>query len=236
MEARSVTAAAAPDWPQAVLFDLDGTLIDSAPDLHASVNILLASHALGPLSLPQVVSMIGNGVKKLVERAFAACGRPLAGAVLDIEYEAMVAIYGDHLVALTTLMPGARQAVETLHAAGHRLGVVTNKPQRPTEAILDHFGLSPFLGAVIGGDSGVEKKPAPDMLFATLDRLGVAPEDALMVGDSPADVGSARAAGIAVLVVRGGYTTVPAEHLGADAVIESLDDLATAIAGFARPV
>lgn len=217
--------AARPVWPQAVLFDLDGTLIHSAPDLHASVNILLARHGLGPLTLEQVISMIGNGVKKLVERAFAACGRPLGEMDLENEHQAMLGIYGDHLTLLTVLMPGAREAVETLHAAGIRLGVVTNKPQMPTEAILDHFGLSRFLGAVIGGDAGVARKPAPDMILAALDRLGATPEAALMVGDSPADLGAARAAGVVMVAVRGGYTNVPADGLGADRVIETLAEL-----------
>jgi phosphoglycolate phosphatase len=223
--------AQTPDWPRAVLFDLDGTLIDSAPDLHAAANILLARHALGPLTLPQVVSMIGNGVKKLVERAFAAVGRPLDAATLETEHEAMIGIYGDHLTVLTALMPGAREAIEDLADRGVQLGVVTNKPQMPTEAILDHFHLSRFLGAVIGGDAGVEKKPAPDMIFAALERLGVTPEDAVVVGDSPADVGSARAAGVAVIAVRGGYTNVPVNELGADAVIDTLEDLGHALGG-----
>lgn len=221
-------------WPRAVLFDLDGTLIDSAPDLHASINILLMRRGLGPLSLPDVVSMIGNGVKKLVERAFIAVGHPLDTDELDLEYEAMIGIYADHLTILTVLTPGAREIVEDLHAQGVLMGVVTNKPQMPTEAILDHFGLSPYLDAVIGGDSGVEKKPAPDMIFAALERLGVRPEDAVMVGDSLADVGSARAAGIPVIALRGGYTTVPVDEIGADIVIGRLADLPATLAGM-RP-
>lgn len=221
-------------WPRAVLFDLDGTLIDSAPDLHASINILLMRRGLGPLALPDVVSMIGNGVKKLVERAFIAVGHPLDADELDLEYEAMVGIYADHLTVLTVLTPGVREIVEELHAQGVLMGVVTNKPQMPTEAILDHFGLSPYLDAVIGGDSGVEKKPAPDMIFAALDRLGLRPEDAVLVGDSVADVGSARAAGIPVIALRGGYTSVPVDEIGADIVIDGLADLLATLAGM-RP-
>ncbi|MDP3897130.1 MAG: phosphoglycolate phosphatase [Mesorhizobium sp.] len=230
-----MTGAVVPaGWPQAVLFDLDGTLIDSAPDLHASVNLLLVRHSLGPLTLAEVISMIGNGVKKLVERAFAACGRPLDQADLERELQAMLGIYGDHLTVLTVLMPGAHESVQRLHAAGVWLGVVTNKPQRPTEAILDHFGLSPYLGAVVGGDTGVEKKPAPDMIFAALERLGMTPDQAVMVGDSPADVASARAAGVAVIAVRGGYTTVPVDALGADLIIESLEHLTAALDRLSR--
>ena len=217
-------------WPRAILFDLDGTLIDSAPDLHAAVNILIARRGLGPLSLDQVKSMIGNGVKKLVERAFAACGVSLSGEALEAEHLAMIDVYGDHLTVLTTLMPGVPDVIEAVREDGVQVAVVTNKPQRAAEAILDDLGLSPYLDAVIGGDAGVEKKPAPDMLLAALDVLGVAPEDALAVGDSPVDVAAARAAGVLIAAVRGGYTTVAVEELGADAVIDGLDLLSGAIA------
>ena len=215
-------------WPRAILFDLDGTLIDSAPDLHAAVNILIARRGLGPLSLDQVKSMIGNGVKKLVERAFAACGVSLSGEALEAEHLAMIDVYGDHLTVLTTLMPGVPDVIEAVREDGVQVAVVTNKPQRAAEAILDDLGLSPYLDAVIGGDAGVEKKPAPDMLLAALDVLGVAP------GDSPVDVAAARAAGVLIAAVRGGYTTVAVEELGADAVIDGLDLLSGAIASL-RP-
>lgn len=221
-------------WPRAILFDLDGTLIDSAPDLQASVNILLMRHGLRPLPLPDVVSMIGNGVKKLVERAFIAVGQPLETDELEREYEAMIGIYADHLTVHTVLMPGVREVLDELRAKDILMAVVTNKPQMPTEAILDHFGLSSVLGAAIGGDAGVEKKPAPGIVFAALERLGVALEDAVMVGDSLADVGCARAAGIPVVAVRGGYTSVPVDEIGADVVIGSLADLPATLAAM-RP-
>lgn len=215
--------------PRAVLFDFDGTLIDSAPDIHAATNLLLARQGLGPLTLPQVKSMIGHGVRKLVERAYAACGRPLDDAALDAEFATMMEIYFSHLTVLTRLMPGAREAVDALRADGVALALVTNKPQRFSEAILDHFGLLDAFGAVIGGDAGYVKKPAPDMLLAALERLGVAAGEAAMIGDSGADVESARAAGLPVVIVEGGYTTVPAVELGADAVVASLSDVASAL-------
>ncbi|MBN9073373.1 MAG: phosphoglycolate phosphatase [Rhizobiales bacterium] len=212
-------------WPLAVLFDLDGTLIDSAPDIRGAVNELLERHALGPLSLDAVKSMIGQGVKVLVERAFRACGRPLEGEALENVHLEMLDIYGNHLTRQTVLMPAALETLEALHGEGVRLAVATNKPQRAAEAVLDHFGFFPYLGSVVGGDAGVAKKPAPDILLAALDRLGVGPADALMVGDSHSDVASARAAGMTVVVVRGGYTAVPADELGADRVLETLGQL-----------
>lgn len=221
--------------PRAVLFDLDGTLIDSAPDLAASVNIVLGLHGFMPLDLPAVIAMIGNGIRKLVERAFAASGVALSPAELDAAYDEMMEVYGGHLTVSTTLNDGARETMAALVQAGVALGVVTNKPQRLTEIILDHFHLSDLVGAVVGGDAGFERKPAPDMLEAALARLGVAKGEAIMVGDSRADVESAKAAGIPAVVVRGGYTTVLADDLGADRVIDRLPDL-LALLGAAEPV
>ena len=119
--------------------------------------------------------MIGNGVEKLVERAFAATGeRARRRQRCEREQMAMIDIYAKHLTGLTVLMPGAREVLDALHGDGIPLGLVTNKPQRFIETILDHFGLSSLFGAVIGGDAGVTKKPAPDMLLAAIEQLGVA--------------------------------------------------------------
>jgi phosphoglycolate phosphatase len=216
-------------WPRAVLFDLDGTLIDSAPDIAAAVNELLTHSGRGPLTLAQVTAMIGNGVEKLVERAIEATGEALGPEALKREQTAMLDIYAKHLTGLTALMPSVREALDALHGDGILLGLVTTKPQRFIETVLDHFDLSRLFGVVIGGDAGVPKKPAPDMLLAALEQFGVAPGDAVMVGDSPADVDSARAAGIASVIVRGGYTSIPAERLGADIVIDDMTGLATAL-------
>ena len=210
---------------RAVLFDLDGTLIDSAPDLAASLNRVLGNHGLGPLRLTAVIGMIGNGIRKLVERGFVACGRRLEDAALDAAYAEMIETYGAHLTDETILLPGARETIAALRDAGLPLGLVTNKPQRETEAIVAHFGLGAFFAAVVGGDAGIEKKPAPDMLLAALSHLGVSASEAVMVGDSMADVKSARAAGARAILVRGGYTTVPVEDLDADAVLDRLDEL-----------
>lgn len=222
-------------WPQAILFDLDGTLIDSAGDIRAAVNELLARQGLGPLSLEDVKGMIGQGVKVTVDRAFRACGRLLDSEALERENFVMLDIYADHLTDFTELMPAAAETLEQLNEDGVRLGVATNKPQRAAEAVLDHFGLIRHLDTVVGGDAGVAKKPAPDILHAALERLGVESWNALMVGDSISDVASARAAGMSVVVIRGGYTSVPVEKLGADRVLESLAELSEALATLRPP-
>lgn len=214
---------------KAILFDLDGTLIDSAPDITAAVNELLASRELPPLRLERVRAMIGGGVAKLVERAFAASGMPLRGSVLEEVNRDMAPIYRRHLTGLTRLMPGVKEVLSHFHLNGIAMGVVTNKPQLATREILLHFGLTDWLSAIVGGDAVTHLKPAPDALLLALDRLRTDPRDAVMVGDSGADVGAARAAAMPAVLLRGGYMQVPVEELGADLICDSLLDLPTAL-------
>jgi phosphoglycolate phosphatase len=157
---------------------------------------LLAGRDLPPLRLEQVKAMIGGGVRKLVERAFTASGTPLLGSALDEANRVMAPIYRRHLTGLTTLMPGVREVLTHFHLSGIAMGVVTNKPQLAAREILLHFGLTEHLGAIVGGDAVTYLKPAPDALLLALDQLQVEPRDALMVGDSGADVAAARAAGM----------------------------------------
>ncbi len=223
------------DWPKAILFDLDGTLIDSVPDIAAAVNELLPLYDLEEVSVDEVRKMVGNGVRKLVERAFAARGAKLEKAGLDERHERMMGIYGKHLTGRTTLMEGAEAVLSGYHRAGVKLAVVTNKPEGFSRTILDHFGLSGLMGAVVGGDTCPDRKPEPGMLYHTADLLGVARDDCLMVGDSPADIDAAKNAGMRSIAVRGGYTRVPVDELGADRVIDTLSDLRTAIEATLAP-
>ena len=174
--------------------------------------------------------MVGNGIRKLVERAYAACSEPLAGEALDARHYRMMEIYAFHLTGLTTLMPGAAAAIAACRKAGAKIAVISNKPEAFSRAILAHFSLAPFIDLVVGGDTGPARKPAPDMLLHAIALFGIEPERALMVGDGPADIDAARAANIRSVAVSGGYTALPAEALGANLHIETLADLPEAVA------
>ncbi|RST85838.1 HAD family hydrolase [Aquibium carbonis] len=215
--------------PEAVLFDLDGTLIDSVPDIAAATNELLAHHGLESLRVDEVRLMVGHGVTPLVQRAFAARSVPLDGEALTRRVAEMMPIYGRHLVNLTVVLPGASTCLETLAQAGVKLAVVSNKPMPFTQAICDHYGFSRHLAAVQGAVETMAKKPAPDMLHAVLDAMGAGRDRAVMVGDGEADVKAARAAGLPVVILRGGYGAESAESLAPDLVVDSLADLTPAL-------
>jgi len=221
--------------PCNLLFDLDGTLVDSAPDLAGALNRLRAEQGLAALAIAQVKGMVGDGVAKLVERGLPPSGEAAAGPG-DREglVRRFLEIYEARLTAETRPYPGVVETLETLAAAGWRLGVCTNKPEAASRQILAGLGLERFFAAVGGGDSFAERKPAAGHLLATLARMGAAPGSAVMVGDSPNDVLSARNAGVPVVVVGYGYSRVPPAELGADALIERFAELPAALAALAR--
>lgn len=209
-----------------LLFDLDGTLIESAPDIANALNIVLKDAGRDTVSVAETRLLIGEGVARLVEKAFAMRGGVPDSALLARHVEKMNHLYDASLTVETFLLPHAKEAVAALHHAGHRTAVVSNKPGFLTEQIISHFGLSPHLHAVQGAEDHLPKKPAPDMLFAALEKSGGTRESAVMIGDSAIDVAAARNAKIPVILVRGGYTTAPVETLGADHVIDHLGQLA----------
>ncbi|KAA0972739.1 phosphoglycolate phosphatase [Aureimonas fodinaquatilis] len=212
-------------WPKAVLFDLDGTLVDSIPDIHESLNEAIAGDAGREFSVAEVTGFVGQGVQRLVERAYAALGRSLDVATRDAMVSRFLEVYGPRATRLTRLNAGAQATVERLAANGCLLAVVTNKPGSETREILAHFGIADGMNVVVGGDAGPPKKPEPDLLLLACAELNVQPQDALFVGDSENDVAAARAAGMAVVVLAGGYTSLSLEELAADAALQSLGDL-----------
>ena len=211
---------------RSILFDLDGTLVDSAPDLVGALDALLGEHGRAPVGEPEGRTMIGEGAARLVERGFAARGGlpgPVGGLV-----PRFVEIYESRLTRVTRPFDGAVEALSALRADGFELGICTNKPDRATHRILGELGLSGFFSAVVGGD-GV-RKPDPDPVLRCLSALGGSAREAAFVGDSPVDLAAARAAGLPVILVSFGYTAVPARELGADHVVDSLREIPRLVA------
>ncbi|MEM1372451.1 MAG: phosphoglycolate phosphatase [Pseudomonadota bacterium] len=224
-------------WPVAVLFDLDGTLIDSVPDIHASLNAALADIGLGPLACDVVASFVGDGAKTLVARALrylSAIDRDQSDNAQDPPhtdhvYKRFIEVYDTAPCRLTRPYPGAVDALTHLNNQGVPCAVVTNKPQAVTESVLAGLDLAKHVAAVVGAQDGRPLKPAPDMILAALQMLDCSETDAVFVGDSIADVSAARAAGIPVIAVRHGYTNIPVDQLGADEIIDHFEQLPAAL-------
>lgn len=200
----------------AVVFDLDGTLVDSAPDVQAALNRVLEMRGHPPFSLERVRGFIGNGVTLLLHRSMEAVGAP------EAEFEGWrddyLGQYGDAVCDLTRPYPGMVEALDRLVRDGYRLGICTNKPQQLTDDLLAALGLADRFGAVLGGDAGFGLKPAPQGLAEVVRRLGEGP--AVMVGDSLADAGAARAAGLPLILHAGGYRDREVAEMGPDAAFE----------------
>ena len=209
--------------PSLVIFDLDGTLIDSAPDLAAAINAMLAGYERKPLSIGEVRRMVGDGVAMLVGRAFAARdGRPVDPAEAERSF---MRHYESGATSLTTVFPGAAGALQSLSAAGIPLAVCTNKPAGIAAAILGGLGLGGYFARVIGGDSLPFRKPDPRVLLALLDEFRSAPQDALLVGDSEVDAATARAAGMPFALMKHGYRRGPVEDIPCRAALENFAEL-----------
>jgi phosphoglycolate phosphatase len=222
---------------RAVLFDMDGTLVDTLPDIAAAVNKALVELGLMALDLQHIATLIGNGPRILSRRALEA--QPaLAAGQRDRFVEPLLAGYARHYETqagmLGHVFPGTLEGLRELSERGLRLGVVTNALQRLAETVLTRFGIAPHLQLIIGGDRVTRPKPHPEPLWRACDHFGIDPQQALMVGDSVNDVAAARAAGCAVVCVPHGYDQgQPVSELGCD-VLESLIALPAWIAAEER--
>lgn len=201
-----------------VVFDLDGTLVDSAPDIADSLNQVLATHGIAPQSVEFVEQFIGEGSYGLVANLYGALGVAATPARVAADVEAYLAVYRATPVRHSTLFADAAEMIPVLHAAGLRLGICTNKAQLIAEAVLRHFGLRDYFDAIVGGDALEERKPAPQHLIETLKRMSVDPGEAIFVGDTPIDAECGRRAKVRCLIVDWGggrKVQVPAsERLG----------------------
>lgn len=213
----------------AVLFDLDGTLIDSVPDIQAAANLVLSEDGRPPLDRDAVAGMVGNGARTLMQRVYAATGgAPPDAAGLDRLRDRFIAHYSRAPAALTTIFPGVRETLEVLHAQGLPLAIVTNKPIGPTHDLLSQMDLARYFPVVIGGGSTPVLKPDPLPLREAHRQL--APTlPVVMVGDSTNDSAAARAAGMPCICVTFGYRHCSPDDLGADALIDHFSQLPQAL-------
>lgn len=216
--------------PPIVVFDLDGTLAETAPNIMATLNIILQQEGLAALPISRARELVGAGARALIERGFKVSGRPLDAQRLEELFEEFLLIYARDVASGSHLYDGVLEAMDALSASGYLLGVCTNKPILHTRLILDHFGISDRFAAVAGRDSFPFHKPDPRHLTMTIETAKADPARAVMIGDSKTDIATARAAGIPCICVPFGYTDVPIETLEPDLVIQHFEALPGAVA------
>lgn len=216
--------------PPIAVFDLDGTLAETAGDLVGTLNVILAREGHAPLPLEQARDLLGAGARALIQRGFSASGAELSPERLEVLFEAFLEHYGAHLTDNSYLFPGVVAALDRLEAEGFVLAVCTNKVEAHAVALLDELGVRDRFPVIVGKDTFAFSKPDPRHITATVARAGGDPDRAVMVGDSRADVAAAQAAGIPVVGVTFGYTPVPMRELKPDWTIEHFDELVDAVA------
>lgn len=212
-----------------IVFDLDGTLIDTAPDLIDTLNFILTQEGLPAVPFAIARNLIGGGARGMIERALAAEGRACGGADIDRLYAAFIAHYADHLADRSRPFPKLDAALDALDAAGHQLAVCTNKLEWLSVRLLNILKLAPRFAAICGPDTFGVHKPDPEILRRTVQRVGGEPGAAIMVGDSKTDVSTARAAKVPIVAVDFGYSDVPIADLKPDRIISSFADLPLAV-------
>ena len=213
-----------------VAFDLDGTLVDSAPDLIGSLNIILHEERLAAPPFRQARLMVGRGARAMIEQGFAAAGEPLDPEESRTLVRRFIAIYRDRIALESRPFEGVEASLMELAGAGAKLCVCTNKFTDLSVALLDALDLSRHFAAVIGPDLAPAPKPDPRHLIAAVEAAGGPIDRAEMDGHSAADVGAARAAGLPSIVVSFGYTEIAPAELGGDHLIEHFSQLAPLVA------
>ncbi|WP_018864517.1 MULTISPECIES: phosphoglycolate phosphatase [unclassified Thioalkalivibrio] len=207
---------------RSVLFDLDGTLLDTAPDMHAALTVLLAENDRPPLPFEAVRNHVSHGSQALVQLGFP----DVEGARREALKQRYLEIYARDLCIDTSLFPGLDQVLDACEQRGWPLGVVTNKPAWLTEPLLDALGLTPRLAAIVSGDTLPQRKPAPEPMWLAARQTGLPPEQHCYWGDAERDIAAGRAAGMATLVARWGYIDASQnpDSWGADGALDRPDD------------
>jgi phosphoglycolate phosphatase len=218
-----------------IVFDLDGTLIDTAPDLISTLNLILAREGIKSVAYEEARNMIGGGARGLIERALIAEGgdssRPEFKPELDRMFAGFIEHYAAHIADRSRPFPELEPTLDRLAADGYRLAVCTNKLEWLSVRLLDTLNLTRHFAAICGQDTFGMQKPDPEVLRRTIRKAGGTPDRAIMVGDSGTDVRTARAAALPVIAVTFGYSEVPIESLRPDRLIGSYSELEAAIHG-----
>ena len=213
--------------PPALIFDLDGTLVDTAPDLLGATNAVLAAQGRAPIDPASLRHMVGFGAGSLITQAFAATGPAVTPEALPGLVAIFIAHYRDHIADFSRPFAGVEATLKTLKADGARLGVLTNKPAELTGPLLDRLGMADLFAAIYGAGRKSYTKPDPRIFHDVVADCGGGP--AVMIGDSITDLATAQAAGAPCILMSYGYTHVPARELGADRVLDDFAQLPEAL-------
>ena len=218
--------------PSGVVFDLDGTLVDSARDLSAALNYVLKKARRPEIAMAQVRNMVGDGARALIIKGFSESGTMPDRAEIDAIQTDFLEYYYQNITDQTIIFPGAMRVIEKLAEMEIPLGLCTNKAIRLTEKLMTEIGLSDYFTTIVGGDSFDYQKPDPRHVISTLEMMAVSPHMAIMVGDSANDIVAARDAGVSSVAVSFGYSKIPVADLNADIVIDHYDDFFDALMTF----
>jgi phosphoglycolate phosphatase len=213
-----------------IVFDLDGTLIDTAPDLIDTLNIVFAREGLPPVPYETARTLIGGGARAMIVRGLEAEGRTVVPAELERLFQDFLAHYSEHIADRSRPFPGLTDALDALAANGSRLAVCTNKLEHLSVLLLKQLGLAHRFAVICGQDTFGVQKPDPEVLRRTIAAAGGTLRNAIMIGDSLTDIRTARAADVPVIAVDFGYTDRPVSELGPDRIISRFTDLPLAVA------
>lgn len=214
-----------------LVFDLDGTLVDTAPDLAAAANHVLARAGLAPINAKEILPFVGHGAMKMIEQALAAHGRAASPSELREHFDIFIAHYSANIAAMSRPYPGVIEALTLFQRKGATLAVCTNKTEVHARALLDELDMLKHFAALTGGNSLGVSKPNPQHLTGTIDLAKGSVKRAIMIGDSETDIRTAQAAGIPVVAVNFGYSIEPVSSFAPDVIIGHYDELHQAISG-----
>ncbi|MEM8841026.1 MAG: phosphoglycolate phosphatase [Pseudomonadota bacterium] len=216
------------------IFDLDGTLADTAGDLLAAANVALAGEGLPLLTMEQDRQFAGRGAKSMIRRSLARQGRdpdePAQVALTDALYPRLITAYERKIAHHSRLYEGVEACLDTLAAGGWRLGICTNKPERLARMLMTELGILDRFGALLGADTLAVRKPDPEHFIETCRRIGADPARSVMIGDTHTDLHTARAAGAPCILTAFGFSAHPLHELAPDVIVAHYDELPAALA------